>query len=70
MRESEWNPAEFIWNNKTHRSADEAFRDGTYAEAIWVCQTETSRALQHVVNYSMWIVASSLLGFIIGLYIK
>lgn len=27
-------PAQFVWSNKTHRSASEAFRDAEYACAI------------------------------------
>jgi hypothetical protein len=30
----ETDPAQFIWSNKTHRSASEAFRDADYATAI------------------------------------
>jgi hypothetical protein len=30
----ETDPAQFIWSNKTHRSASEAFRDAEYATAI------------------------------------
>lgn len=30
----ETDPAQFIWSNKTHRTASEAFRDAEYATAI------------------------------------
>lgn len=36
-------PAKYIHQNKTHRSASEAFRDADYAQAIWKCETEWDR---------------------------
>ena len=28
-------PAQWVWSNRTHRSASEAFRDANYATAFW-----------------------------------
>jgi hypothetical protein len=48
----ETDPAQFIWSNKTHRSASEAFRDADYATAFWREKTEWERACE----YTKWIV--------------
>jgi hypothetical protein len=39
-------PAKFIWSNRTHRSASEAFRDADYATPIWRCETDFQRGLR------------------------
>jgi hypothetical protein len=36
----EVDPAQFIWSNKTHRSASEAFRDADYATAFYRHKSE------------------------------
>ena len=36
----ETDPAQFIWSNKTHRSASEAFRDADYATAFYRPKSE------------------------------
>lgn len=70
MENKPWNPAEFVWNNKTHSSMAEAFKDNTYAEPLWKCETDLSRTTQYVVNMFGCISASLLIGFLIGIYIR
>jgi hypothetical protein len=36
----ETDPAQYIWSNKTHRTASEAFRDADYACAGWKPRSE------------------------------
>lgn len=36
----ETDPAQFIWSNRTHRSASEAFRDADYATAFYRPKSE------------------------------
>jgi hypothetical protein len=59
----ETDPAQFIWQNKTHRSASEAFRDADYATAIWRCPNEWDKVKEGGVWIVLWGV---LLG---GLYL-
>lgn len=47
--------AKFIHNNKTHRTASEAFRDADYATALWKCETEWDRTKQYLGWIAMWI---------------
>jgi len=47
-------PAEFIWSNRTHRSASEAFRDADYATPMWRCETDLDRAKDYLVWGVMW----------------
>lgn len=36
----ETDPAQYIWSNKTHRTASEAFRDADYATAFYRPKSE------------------------------
>lgn len=47
-------PAKFIWNNRTHRSASEAFRDADYATPIWRCESDWDRTKQYLGWIVMW----------------
>ena len=52
----ETDPAHYIWSNKTHRTASEAFRDADYATPIWRCETDWDRAKEYFKWGVMWIV--------------
>ena len=43
-------PAQFVWSNRTHRSASEAFRDADYATAIWKCESDFQLAVRFIVE--------------------
>ena len=47
-------PANFIWSNRTHRSASEAFRDADYATPIWRCESDWDRTKQYLGWIAMW----------------
>jgi hypothetical protein len=47
-------PAQFVWSNRTHRSASEAFRDADYATPIWRCETEWDRTKEYIGWSLMW----------------
>ena len=38
-------PAQYIWSNRTHRSASEAFRDAEYASSVTRYKTDTEQAV-------------------------
>ena len=38
-------PAQYIWSNRTHRSASEAFRDAEYASSVTRFKTDTEQAM-------------------------
>jgi len=48
--------AQFIHNNKTHRTASEAFRDADYATGLWRCESEWDRVKDSAGWIAMWIV--------------
>lgn len=50
----ETDPARFIHQNKTHRSASEAFRDADYATGLWRCETDWDRTKQYLGWIFMW----------------
>ena len=56
-------PAKFIWSNRTHRTASEAFRDANYATPIWRCESDFQQAVRFIVGMGqgMLIVAMCLL---------
>jgi len=56
-------PAQFIWSNRTHRTASEAFRDADYATPIWRCESDFQQGLRFVVGMAqgMGIVMAVLL---------
>ena len=56
-------PAQFIWSNRTHRSASDAFRDADYATPIWRCESDFQQGLRFVVGMAqgMFIVMAVLL---------
>lgn len=54
--------AKFIHNNKTHRTASEAFRDADYATALWKCETEWDRTKEY-----LWAILL-FIGLLGGLY--
>ena len=56
-------PAQFIWSNRTHRSASEAFRDADYATPIWRCESDFQQGLRFIVGMAqgMFIVMAVLL---------
>ena len=39
-------PAQFIWSNRTHRTASEAFRDADYATPIWKCESDFQQGIR------------------------
>lgn len=44
------------WNyglDKTYSNASEAFRDADYATPIWKCETELSRTLNYLANWTV-----------------
>ena len=51
----ETDPAQFIWSNKTHRSASEAFRDADYAQAFWREPTEWEKTREYVKWIALWL---------------
>lgn len=55
-------PAQFVWSNRTHRSASEAFRDADYATPIWKCESDFQQGLRFLVGmaHGMVIVAMCL----------
>jgi len=55
--------AKFIHNNKTHRTASEAFRDADYATALWRCETEWDRIKDNLLAIVLFI------GLLGGLYL-
>lgn len=55
-------PAKFVWSNKTHRSASEAFRDADYATPIWRCETDWDRTKEYLKWIVMWV------GFLFMMY--
>jgi hypothetical protein len=48
-------PAQFVWSNRTHRTASEAFRDADYATPIWRCETEWDRTKEYLLWGAMWV---------------
>lgn len=42
----ETDPAQFVWSNRTHRSASEAFRDADYATPIWKCESDFQQGIR------------------------
>lgn len=50
----ETDPAKFVWSNRTHRSASEAFRDADYATPIWRCESDWDRTKQYLGGIAMW----------------
>ena len=38
-------PAQYIWSNRTHRIASEAFRDAEYASSVTRFKTDTEQAM-------------------------
>ena len=52
-------PAQFIWSNRTHRSASEAFRDADYATPIWRCESDWDRTKEYLIWGVMWAVLLS-----------
>ena len=56
-------PAQFIWSNRTHRTASEAFRDADYATPIWRCESDFQQGLRFIVGLAqgMLIVMAVLL---------
>ena len=56
-------PAQFVWSNRTHRTASEAFRDADYATQIWKCESDFQQGLRFVVGMAqgMFIVMAVLL---------
>ena len=56
-------PAQFIWSNRTHRTASEAFRDADYATPIWRCESDFQQGLRFIVGMAqgMLIVMAALL---------
>jgi hypothetical protein len=48
-------PAQFVWSNRTHRTASEAFRDADYATPIWRCETEWDRTKEYLLWGGMWV---------------
>ena len=48
--------AQFIHNNKTHRTASEAFRDADYATPIWRCESEWDRTKAYLGWVLMWVI--------------
>jgi len=64
----ETDPARFIHQNKTHRTASEAFRDADYATAIWKCKTDWDRTKEYLGWVLMWagflfLMYQSMVGF-------
>lgn len=43
-------PAQFVWSNRTHRSASEAFRDAEYACAITKFKNDWQLSLEFLGN--------------------
>ena len=56
-------PAQFIWSNRTHRTASEAFKDADYATPIWRCESDFQQGLRFIVGMAqgMLIVMAALL---------
>lgn len=50
----ETDPAKFVWSNRTHRSASEAFRDADYATPIWRCETDWDITKRCIGWVAMW----------------
>ena len=61
----ETDPARYIHQNKTHRTASEAFRDADYATPIWKCETEWDRVKEYGIFVVIW---GLLLAGLYGLY--
>lgn len=47
-------PAKFVWSNRTHRSASEAFRDADYATGLWRCETDWDITKNYIGGALMW----------------
>ena len=47
----ETDPAQYIWSNKTHRTASEAFRDANYAYAGWKPKSEWDDFIEFVSGF-------------------
>lgn len=62
----ETDPADYIWSNKTHRSASDAFRDADYATALWRCETEWDRSVEIIKMLFSFILA----GFFMWVFIS
>lgn len=56
-------PAQWIWSNKTHRSASEAFRDAEYACAITKFRNDWQLSLEFLggMVYGFFMVGMALL---------
>ena len=46
----ETDTAQFIWSNRTHRTASEAFRDADYATPMWRCESDFQQGLRFLVG--------------------
>jgi len=49
-------PAQFVWSNRTHRSASEAFRDADYATPIWKCESDFQQGVRFLVGMAQGMV--------------
>jgi hypothetical protein len=58
----ETDPAQFIWSNKTHRTASEAFRDADYATAIYKPKSEWDDCVEFLGGL-VWIAPA--IGFLV-----
>lgn len=54
-------PSQWIWSNRTHSTASEAFRDANYATAFWKCKTEWERTREYLGWGAMWVVVLGLM---------
>ena len=57
----ETDPAQYIWSNKTHRTASEAFRDADYATAFYRPKSEWQDCVEFM---SGMIIMSPVLVFV------
>ena len=56
----ETDPAQYIWSNKTHRTASEAFRDADYATAFYRPKSEWEDMKEFV---SGFVIMSPMIAF-------
>ena len=56
----ETDPAQYIWSNKTHRTASEAFRDADYAYSGWKPKSEWEDMKEFI---SGFIIISPMIAF-------
>lgn len=52
--QSDIDPAQVVWSNRTHRTASEAFRDADYATPIWRCETQWDKTKEYLTWLGLW----------------